>query len=90
MAAAVTTAKALAEAAALKVKNLFDLVAEEAEKIGSAVGEQSGKMAGEAEGEGVALQQALDQAKKAASDAAILIIGEKGGPIGEAVREVFL
>ena len=89
MAAAVTTAKALAEAAALKVKNLFDLVAEEAEKIGSAVGEQSGKMAGEAEGEGVALQQALDQAKKAASDAAILIIGERGGPIGEAVREVF-
>ena len=90
MAAAVTTTKALAEAAALKVKNLFDLVAEEAEKIGSAVGEQSGKMAGEAEGEGVALQQALDQAKKAASDAAILIIGERGGPIGEAVREVFL
>ena len=90
MAAAVTTAKALAEAAALKVKNLFDLVAEEAEKIGSAVGEQSGKMAGEAEGEGVALQQALDHAKKVASDAAILIIGERGGPIGKAVREVFL
>ena len=89
MAAAVNTAKALAETAALKVKNLYDLVAEEAEKIGSAAGEQSGKVAGETEGEGVALQQALDQAKKAASDAAILIIGERGGPLGEAVREVF-
>ena len=89
MAAAVATAKALAETAALKVKALYDLVSDEAEKIGSAVGEQSGKVAGETEGEGVALQQALAQAKKAASDAAILIIGERGGPIGEAVREVF-
>ena len=83
-------AKTAAENAALKVKSLFDLVADEAEKIGAAVGELNGKLAGEAEGESVALQQAVDQAKKAASEAAILIIGERGGPIGEAVRDEFV
>ena len=76
-----------AENAALKVKSLFDLVAAEAEKIGATAGELNGREAGEREGECVALQQAVEQAKKAASEAAIVILGERGGPIGEAVRE---
>ena len=87
MAAAVEAARVAAENAALKVKSLFDLVAAEAEKIGATAGELNGREAGEREGECVALQQAVEQAKKAASEAAVVILGERGGPIGEAVRE---
>ena len=90
VAAAVEAAKIAAEHAALKVKSLFDLAAAEAEKIGASAGELNGKLAGETEGETVALQQAVDQAKKAATEAAILILGERGAPIGEAVREEFI
>ena len=89
MAAAVEAARVAAENAALKVKSLFDLVAAEAEKIGATAGELNGRDAGEREGECVALQQAVEQAKKAASEAAIVILGERGGPIGEAVRDEF-
>jgi len=84
---AVLAAREIAENAALKVKEIYDLATDEAEQIGAMAGEQAGKSAGEAMGEHVAVEQAVKAAKEAATKAAISIIGEIGVKLGEETGE---
>jgi len=82
---ATNAAKDVAEAAALKVKELYDLATEEAKQIGAKAGEQAGKQAGETAGENVAVEQAILAAKEIAIEAATAIISDLGIPVGENV-----
>merc|ERR1711915_926168 len=80
---AISAAKDVAEAAAFKVKELFDLATEEAEQIGAKAGEQAGKYAGEVAGEEVAVEQSVKEAREAAKHTAKEILGEHGNVLGE-------
>ena len=80
---ALLAAKEIAENAAYKVKDILDLVEEEARQIGSRVGEVSGKAAGEKSGEAVAVNKSLSAGLETARNIITGVIGEGGEMIAE-------
>ena len=80
---ALLAAKEIAENAAYKVKEILDLVDDEARQIGSRVGEVSGKAAGEKSGESVAVSKSLAAGLETARNIITGVIGEGGKVIAE-------
>jgi len=86
---AVQAAKEIAENAAYRVKEMLDLVGDEAQIIGSKSGEVAGKLAGEARGETVAVDQSIKAGIETAKDIIYAVLGKNGEKVGEATgREV--
>ena len=80
---ALTAAKEIAENAAYRVRDLLEVLEEEARQIGSRAGELAGKTAGEINGEKVAVERSVS----AGVETARKIITAVMGPAGEVVAE---
>ena len=80
---ALTAAKEIAENAAYRVRDLLELLEEEARQIGSRAGELAGKSAGEKSGEKVALEKSVSAGLETARN----IITAVMGPAGEVIAE---
>ena len=84
---AVLAAKEIAENAAYRVKEMLDMVGDEAQQIGSKVGELAGKQAGEKRGEIVARDRAVKAGIETAKNIIYAVLGTNGESLGTATGE---